>query len=215
MPRRAGGRSVTSRPAEPDRARGRPDEAGERVERGRLARSARSEQRDGLPARDPQVEVDQRLGRLVAAPVGHADAVESDCRRGGFGRLCCSTVACGGLAPGLTPVSAIISYRWPSGKRPDRRRARRARRSSPAPRRRRRRALPAGVFGCGGFRCGGRIESSTGMPSASGATVFCTSSESRKSSSFFGVVGVRRTLGDTRDVGHRDGGALAVGTGWE
>ena len=80
--------------------------------------------------------------------------------------------------------------------------------------------LDAVEHSAGSVRCGdsprrSRISSRTGMPSASGSTVFCTSSESRNSSSFFADVLVRRALGDTGDVGHRDGRALAVGAGRE
>ena len=119
----AGGRSVTSRPARRTAARRGPHEPRERVQRGRLARPAWPEQRHRLACGDPQVEVDQRVGRLLAAPVGHSDP--SKTIAGVLVRQSWAAVRAG--PSGLTRVSAIVSYRWPAGRRPHRRRARRAR----------------------------------------------------------------------------------------
>lgn len=113
-------------PVEADRPRRRAGEAGQRLERGGLARAAGTEQRDGLAARDPQVEVDQGPGGPASVSVRDVHPVECDGRKGRVGsvrrRVGCLADRGAEGPPGLE--SWHVSYRLPAGRRRCRRPAR-------------------------------------------------------------------------------------------
>ena len=219
MPRLAGGRSVTSRPPSrtvPEVGRTNPASALSAVD---LPDPLGPSSATVSPAADPQVEVDQRVGRLLPAAVGHPDAVEGDCRDDvrvrsrllGRGlrallpryrrsvlppdpRSRPSSVPGGLLVRG--DVGVEVGEHGVPVRHPHLDAVEHCRRACSVP------ATPPRWRGS---------RRAPGCRARRASTVFCTSSDSRNSSSFLADVLVRRALGDARDVGQRDGGALAVG----